>query len=270
MTALATLLVVLLLSLFVTRVATVALTLTGMSREAARFQARSAFTGAGFTTSESEMVVRHPVRRRIVMLLMLLGNAGVVAAVGSLLLTFIEAGPANWLLRVIVLAIGIAVLWLLATSRAVDRLISSVTTRALRRWTRIDVTDYAELLHIAGAYKVVQLPVREGDWLAGKTLDELNLRREGMLTLGIERADGSFVGVPPLSLRVSAGDELTIYGRSDSIEALGRRRDTTAGEAAHELAEERELERIEEVDEEARQRRDGHEQADPAGPGGPN
>ena len=47
-------LVVLLVSLLIARVGTVALTVTGMSREAARFQARSAFFGVGFTTGEAE------------------------------------------------------------------------------------------------------------------------------------------------------------------------------------------------------------------------
>lgn len=57
MVQVASLLIVLLMSLIITRVATVALTLTGMSYSAARFQARSALTGAGFTTNESERVV---------------------------------------------------------------------------------------------------------------------------------------------------------------------------------------------------------------------
>jgi len=69
-----TVLVVAVISLLITRVATVAFVLTGMSQEAARFQARSALTGTGFTTTESESVVGHPVRRRIVMALMLLGG----------------------------------------------------------------------------------------------------------------------------------------------------------------------------------------------------
>jgi hypothetical protein len=50
------------LSLIITRIATTALSLTGLSWEAARFQARSAFTGTGFTTTEAERVVDHPVR----------------------------------------------------------------------------------------------------------------------------------------------------------------------------------------------------------------
>lgn len=90
MIAIISLLLVICISILITRIATVALAHTGLSKEAARFQARSAFTGAGFTTHESERVVNHPVRRRIILSLMLLGNAGVVTAVSSSMLTFVN------------------------------------------------------------------------------------------------------------------------------------------------------------------------------------
>lgn len=54
MTAVLTLLVVILESMVITRIATIALMATGLTRESARFQARSALTGVDFTTSESE------------------------------------------------------------------------------------------------------------------------------------------------------------------------------------------------------------------------
>ena len=76
MLAIISLLLIVALSLIVTRTAAVALTYTGLSQQAASFQARSAFTGVGYTTSEAESLVNHPVRRQVVMLLMLLGNAG--------------------------------------------------------------------------------------------------------------------------------------------------------------------------------------------------
>ena len=75
------LLIILTLSILITRIATVALVVTGLSREAARFQARSAYTGVGFTTDESEKVVNHPVRRKILLVLMLLGNAGIITTI---------------------------------------------------------------------------------------------------------------------------------------------------------------------------------------------
>jgi hypothetical protein len=82
MVAVATPIVVLFLSLIVVRIAAEALALTGVSREA-RFQARSAWIGTGFTTAEAEQVVNHPVRRRIIGLLMLLRSAGLVTAAST-------------------------------------------------------------------------------------------------------------------------------------------------------------------------------------------
>lgn len=70
MIAIVSLLLFVLLSTIVTRIASIALIHTGISREAAGFQARSAFTGSGFTTNESEMGANHPIRRRIVLIML--------------------------------------------------------------------------------------------------------------------------------------------------------------------------------------------------------
>ena len=95
MIAILSLLTVLVISLIITRIATIALTYTGLSRQSAKFQARSAFTGVGFTTSESEKVVNHPVRRRILLVMMLVGNAGIVTAITTLILGFIQVPSAG-------------------------------------------------------------------------------------------------------------------------------------------------------------------------------
>ncbi|MGH8947824.1 MAG: hypothetical protein ACRDXF_03105 [Acidimicrobiia bacterium] len=92
MGAIASLLVVVATSVLVTRIATSALVMTGVSRELANFQARSAYTGVGFTTDEAETVVTHGVRRKIILTLMLLGSAGVAGAIASLVVGFAQAG----------------------------------------------------------------------------------------------------------------------------------------------------------------------------------
>lgn len=120
MVSIFSLLLILTLSILITRIATVALTHTGLCRKTARFQARSAFTGVGFTTTESEYVVNHPVRRRILLILMLLGNAGIVTAITSLILGFVPSeGSASVIPRILLLVAGVVALWSLATSRSV-------------------------------------------------------------------------------------------------------------------------------------------------------
>jgi len=228
------LLVVLSLSLLITRVATVALTLTGLSRESARFQARSAMTGVGFTTTEAEQVVHHPVRRRIVMLLMLVGNAGVVTAMASLILAFTNpVGAGGWIMRLAFLVGGLGFLWALASSAWIDRQLRWIIERALRRWTNLDVRDYASLLRLAGEFTISEIQVNDDDWLADKTLAELELGREGVLVLGIQHVDGTYSGTPTGDSRIHPGETLLLYGRERLLEELDARRSGPEGDRAH-------------------------------------
>lgn len=229
-------LTVIALSLAMTRLAAIALTLTGLSEEAARFQARSAFTGTGFTTSEAEAVVSHPVRRKIIMMLMIVRSAGIVTIIISLVLSFADQPEAERMNRLALLVAGIAVLWGVALSRTVNRLLSRTMEAALRKWTRLDARDYASLLRLTGEYMVTEMRLEEGDWLAGKTIAECQLNKEGINILGILRRDGSYVGVPKSGTKLFPDDTLIVYGRAKAIEGLDRRRAGHTGDHAHEKA----------------------------------
>jgi len=231
------LLVVLSLSFLVTRIATVALTHTGLSREAARFQARSAFSGVGFTTSESENVVNHPVRRRVLLLLMLMGNAGIITVMSSLILTFVNVHEASSMWRQALLLLGgITALWMAANSNWIDRHLSNLITWALRKYTRLDVQDYASILQIAGDYRVIELKVEDRDWLAGRTLVGLKLSDEGVLVLGINRVGGKYIGAPKGTARIMADDVLILYGRAKCLENLDQRCCGEKGDHQHSIA----------------------------------
>ena len=196
MIAIATVLIVVLISLLATRVATMALVLTGLSRESARFQARSALTGTGYTTSESEAIVNHSVRRRIVLTLMLMGSAGIVTVIAAVMISFVNADSRDTLIRLGSLVVALAVLLVLARSDRIDRVLMAMISRALRRWTQLDARDFAALLHLGGGYGVNELSVRDGDWVAAGPLSELDLRSEGAAVLGIVCANGAYLGTP--------------------------------------------------------------------------
>ncbi len=234
MLPIASLLLALTVSLLVTRVASVALAHTGLSRQSARFQARSAFTGVGFTTTESEQVVNHPVRRRILMTLMLLGNAGIVTVVSSLILAFLNQGQQSlWWLQMLVLVAGISALWTAASSQWLDRRLERLIRSMLKRYTDMDVRDYANLLHLGGDYQISELHVDEESWLADKTLMEMRLREEGVIILGIQVASGEYRGVPNGDSHVKVGDTLLAYGRESGFERLAERRRDWSGEQDH-------------------------------------
>ncbi|REK17822.1 MAG: potassium transporter TrkA [Actinobacteria bacterium] len=234
MVAIATLLVVVVVTLIINRVGAIALTTTGLSSEVANFQARSALTGVGFTTNETELIVSHPVRRRIVLTLMLLGNAGLVTIIGTLVVGFAGEDPnASTLLKLGLLAGGLVVILVGARSRVIDRLLTEVIAWSLKTFTQLEVRDYVQLLNLSSDYAVAELGVEADSWVAKHRLIDLQLPEEGVLVLGIQRSDGTFVGAPRGHTRIREHDTLILYGYSDVLEDLGKRKVGREGDRAH-------------------------------------
>jgi hypothetical protein len=237
MLAVVSLFVIVFISLLITRIGSVALNLTGVSKDLAYFQAFSAFSGVGFTTLESEQVVNHPVRRRILMILMLAGNVGVVTAVSSLILTFVQVeSGAELVSRLLLLLAGLIILFILSTRKWVDGFLYKIITWGLRRWTHLDVFDYDKLLQLSGGYSVLEITVGENDWLADKSLEEMDLIHEGALVLGIRRPNAAYIGSPRSSNVVHVGDTVILYGRQSLLTELSSREKGSEGGQAHKQA----------------------------------
>lgn len=244
-------LVTIIVGLIITRIATVMLTFTGLSRELARFQARSAYTTVGYTTAESERLMDHPVRRRIIMSLMLLGNAGIAATVASMAGIFLQAGTGSISEELLALGGGILAIWLFARSKWLDDQLFKYISRLLQRFTPLDIYDYQGLLHLSDGYSVVEQRVEADDWVAGKNLLEMRLSEEGIQVLGIHRTNGHYIATPLGSSYIRAGDTIVLYGRNDHIAELDKRKSGPVGDRAHELrCEEQRRDLAKQVDEE--------------------
>ena len=257
MTALALLFIAISFSLFITRTAAVMLELTGMSRESARFQARAAYCGVGYTSRETEGIVEHPVRRKIVSTLMLLGNAGTATVVATLVLSFRGVdvdGDGHvdfWMGRLVLLIGGLLTLYLLSRSAWVDQKLHQLIEWALEKYTGLDLHDYTALLHLEQGYSVLEVEVQPGDWLEGNTLSGLALAKEGVLILGIRRTSGEYIGAPTAVTKVMLGDTLTLYGKLERLEELNKRRIGIAGLYAHQAAIDEHTQEVKEGDAEA-------------------
>lgn len=247
MYAITSLLLVVAVSLIITRIATVILVASGLSREAAKFQARSAFSGTGFTTTESEGIVNHPLRRRVTMTLMLLGNAGIVAAASSLIIGFRGGGGGAAGFRVLELVAGLLALVFISRSSWADRRLTRLIAHFLKRYTDVHTRDLAGLLELSGTYAVSELAVDEGDWIADRTLSEVALRDEGVAVLGITRAGGHYQGALIGSTLIRPGDSLILYGQADILTEIDHRPAGPLGDRQHDVAVARqtEIERLE-------------------------
>lgn len=236
MVALFILLSAIAVSFFLNRIAKKALMLTGLSRDIAEFQARSIVTGTGFTTDEAESIVNHPARRRLVMPLMILQNAGLVTVISTFVLSFVNTeSTAIALQRGLILTGGIAVLLYLSQNKWVEYQLEKLIDWLLNKYTDLKVVDIHTLLNFQEGYTVSRFSVEEDSWLSGKPLEELDLKEEGILVLSIER-DDEIVCAPMGAEKLSAGDELSVFGKEDSLNELKYRLNDAAGRRAHEDA----------------------------------
>ncbi len=219
--AIATFLIVALLSLLFTRLATGSLIATGMPPESAAFQARSAFTGAGFTTTEAENVVNHPVRRRVISTTMFVGNLGVPTLVVTVTLGFLAPGPGETSTRALVFAAGVAVIVALAFTRPVTRLFVALGRRATRPLLRRSLTGrVVALLSLSDDYQVVALPL--SDDVPLRSIRGLQQALPQVRILGVRPGGrrGQFVSGPPSDLDLHSGDDLVVLAQSDRLEEM--------------------------------------------------
>lgn len=218
-----TLLVILSVSVFVIRAAAVALRLTGMPIETARFQARSAFTGTGFTTSESEAIVNYPIRRRVISLLMLFGNIGLASILATFIVSLVSTNNSMaamsqqlfWLLG----AVGL--LWFIALNPLADRFMCGAIGWLLRKTTSLGHQGPVILLQIANGFSVAEHFISSENHHDGMTLSDLYSGLPAVTVLGIERGDGSYLSVPELQIKLKPGDRVVLYGSDTQHAALG-------------------------------------------------
>jgi hypothetical protein len=104
---------IVLIILAIVKLGSIAFQLTGLEPKMATFQALSAFTNTGFTTSAAEDVVKHRKRRVIATVLIIIGYIGIVGIIVTLVRSFaVEAG--DWLpvlRRLVFVLVGIYALY---------------------------------------------------------------------------------------------------------------------------------------------------------------
>ncbi len=208
------------ITILAVKVGAVALRLTGLDDDRAFFQALSAVTGTGFTTSEAEVVVNDPRRRKVIIALMILGNVVLVTVISLLIGMFATSEKhLNWGVNVLLLLIGGLVLYWLLVKRAfamrwAQRLGEKVAFR-LRMKTR----PVHELLDLAEGFSVAELVVEPYMSCSEKSLAEAGLRQAGLLVLAVRRI-GGVVPNPRADFRIQPGDRLICYGRIEKLEAF--------------------------------------------------
>ena len=210
-----------LISLLLIRIGATALMMTGLSWDTASFQSYSAFFGVGFTTKEAEMVVNHPVRRRIIRDLIFAGNLGLTSGLVTLIVTVLQDKSwLNPLTAIGVIVVTIAVLLLLFKIGIFQRLLDHMIQRALEKAGLVRALDYELLLRIQSGFCVSEVEILPDSCICGKMLKVTRPAEWGVLIMAISRGGKVMDGIPGPKTIVQPGDVVTAYGHEVDLKKL--------------------------------------------------
>ena len=213
------LLIAILVSFIVVRIGGFALQLTGIEPDVARFQALSAFSGTGFTTREAERVVGHRTRRRIVTILIILGNAGMVTVIATLVASFTQVGGYIWFfIRLAIIIGGIFGLYQLIIrsnvgQRFIDWLQRPIVNRILRGAPAVE-----EIFRVEKDWAVSLVMIRGSSKNIGLSVADITAEGD-MEILGIDRA-GAYLTRPDREEKIAEGDRLLVYANRKSVKRV--------------------------------------------------
>lgn len=221
-----------LLSSIFERIGAIALELTGMPGEQAEFQALSAFSGVGFTTKEAEYALGHPQRRKIIMMLISFGSAGVITTSVAFLGTVLSSKsiletlardphyswmPVNFPTLVLILAIAFLYAFYRGLKKpAIARLAKELVSAALLKSKIVKPLSLYEVIVNGNGSGVFQVEVTEENPLLGKTIQGAGLRDFDITVLYVNRMSES-IDLPPENFRFEPSDIVTLYGPSVMI-----------------------------------------------------
>jgi K+/H+ antiporter YhaU regulatory subunit KhtT len=213
---------IIVISAFIVKIAAVALNLTGLDNKRALFQSISAFTGTGFTTSDAELVVHHDIRRRIVMVLMVLGNAGLVSVISTLMLSFFKGGMTVTpiLINISIIMTAILAITQLSRNKVLTRNLTKRIQARLMKTSTFTGKHVEEILRLAKGYGIAEVILNEKCVDIGRTLFDSSFRQKDILILAIERGT-SVIPAPHASDRLLLNDTLICYGKLENISHIG-------------------------------------------------
>jgi hypothetical protein len=202
------LLVAILVSFVIVRIAAFALHLTGMEYDIAKFQALSAFT-----------VVRYRDRRRIITLLIIFGNAGLVTVIATLVASFTQVSGYSWFfIRLAIIIAAVFILYQLILRSGVGNWIARRLRKPLQRYVQRGAPAVEMIFQVSQDRNVYLVRTHGKSRIVGLSVAEARTA-EDVKILAIYRMAG-LLAKPGDDEKIAAGDRLLAYGDTKTLKRL--------------------------------------------------
>jgi len=202
--------------LIVIEINTILFTFTGLKKNIARFQVISMLTGTGFTTGESELIIDHPIRRRLGAFLILFGAfslAVIISAISSILSDEFFTMKIGYVAGTLVLF-----LFVLKVRKVKNKLTVLFEHELERNFDLQDMT-IKDVFFTEENDSLVEVPLHgSSTMIGGKLIEKLN-SEEDINVLSIKRGE-IIIRKKRLNTELQAGDFILMLGDKEVIKRI--------------------------------------------------
>ncbi|OPF50564.1 potassium transporter TrkA [Clostridium baratii] len=201
--------------LVVVNICSILLRLTGMPIKKARFQVVSLLTSTGFTTRESEMIVQHPVRRKIASWLMVVSYVSTATFI-SFFVTMISDTVTGIGFFVVIAAL-ITTNLILRRTKTIENLELKLENVVLKSkiWEKLNSENLTLITNTRG-YGIYQIYLPKDSKIIGKSILESGLKDLEIEVLNIDKGD-KFIKFASPDYVFEVFDRVTVYGNLKNI-----------------------------------------------------
>lgn len=197
--------------LMVVEILTIAFEMTGVPSEKAKYQVITMLT-TGYSTKESEIIVQHPVRRKLALFAMIftyISNVTLFSIIVNLTRSVIT--------RSLIAKSLIVLLTLLVFVK--NRMILEGKLRKefiKHRWFSVNKTNVYYLLSKNNGYGLYNLYIDRMFKFVGETIKESPLKEMGIQVLNIDKGN-KIIEFPEADYKMELGDNLLVYCKLNTI-----------------------------------------------------
>ncbi|KIL36313.1 hypothetical protein SD71_08590 [Cohnella kolymensis] len=202
--------------ILVIEIATVLMRATGLDYDISRFQVVSMLTSTGFTTKESELILGHPLRRRLGIFLILFGIfsfAVIISSISSILV------PDFRISYLSIIPIVLAVLLYCLRIPSVESFLVAKFKQNLEQKFDVHELPIAEVMLLSDTDTFIDIPIGKESGLIGQTLEK-SCDKDGDINLLFIKRGTETVRRERLQTKLEPGDLLYVYGDQLEIQRL--------------------------------------------------
>lgn len=198
--------------------------LTGMSEEKARFQVISLLTNSGFTTSESELILKSRKRRSLAKVIMIFGytfTATIVSGVISIIVTYNFKTNSFSIIEILILSIMFIIFYFLRKFVFIRFIFNKFSEKLYRYFVAKDNINSLMIIENFGNNIIAQVFLNKVPLpLRGKTLAEVDIKnKNNLLVLTITSGENKICSVTADTI-LEKDSTITVMGKKKDIKKI--------------------------------------------------